>query len=636
MNNVPNREPTFVSFYAGDAYYHESAARLQADCMRFGLRHEIVELPLAPGEDWSDVCRRKIAFYGERYARHEGGIVWLDVDTRILKDPRPLLSGGHDMAIYLRNFRDLRDFDPGLHARTFAPSVIHFAPTPKTAAFLGELCALERGASEKATDDFFLEEAFRRSDQALALLLLPTDSIARGDAPAQDAFFRFGASGNVRHFAPKVVQHTPRLKSTERDKAALRSYASDAAKKGRRGAAIVFMSKAHELDPGDAGVALSLARWLRRDGRAAEGARLLNEAAARDGAGAELLRAKADFHLDGGDTQKLESALDALAARVGEDDGFVRSRRFRLDLEKRAVGMPDSSRTPLWWMETPYPGNFGDVLNPYVIEKLTGVPPRFTPAAQAVLAIGSIIRLAGPGAHVWGAGTPRMSDELSPRARYAAVRGPLTRDLVLRSGGDCPPIYGDPALLLPRLYTPRPRPRRPLGVILHHVHAGMAPPIEGDVAMIDVMRIGYDDLEAFIDEVAACDAILSTSLHGIIVAQAYGVPARWCVLPNAERQIAGDGVKFEDYFLGAGAEPQQPLDLSAYAAITPALASQCPPARLGVDLDALLAAAPLARGRARNGLTQRETSNRIGATFNGAIRRIERATEYLKSNWRRG
>lgn len=635
MDHVSDREPTFVSFYAGAQYYHESAARLRDDCVRLGLRHEIVELPLALGEDWSDVCRRKIAFYGETYARNPGGIVWLDVDNRILQDPRPLLCGGHDLALYLRNFRDLKDFDPAIQTRAFTPTVIHFAPTPTTAAFLKELCALERGFSEKATDDFFLEEAYRRSSQPLALLLLPSGSVVRGDASNPSALFRIGSSGNVREFAPKVVQHISRLKSIGREKTTLRGYASEAAKKGRRDEAIVFMRKAHELDPEDDAIALSLARWLRRDGRKEEGARLIETAAGREDASSAMLRARADFHLDDGDAPKLASALDALAARVGEGDGFVRSRRFRLDLETRAAGFSVRDRTPLWWMESPYPGNFGDVLNPYVIEKMTGVPPRFAPAAQAVLAIGSTIKFAGPDTRVWGAGTPRTTDALSPRALYAAVRGPLTRDLVLRSGGACPPVYGDPALLLPRLYTPRALPHRRLGLILHHVHAEAAPPVEGDVAIIDVLRIGYDDLEAFIDEVAACDAILSTSLHGVIVAQAYGVPARWCVLPQALRQISGDGAKFTDYFLGAGAEPQEPLDLSTCGVVSPMLAALCPPARLNVDLGALIEAAPFGRRTAVGGLRRHDVRAQAGATLGGAVRGIARAVGHLTTR-RRG
>ena len=63
---------------------------------------------------------------------------------------------------------------------------------------------------------------------------------------------------------------------------------------------------------------------------------------------------------------------------------------------------------------------------------------------------GSVAALAGPGAIVWGAGVMNADDRIDPRAELVAVRGPLTREAALRSGVPCPPVYGDPALLVPR------------------------------------------------------------------------------------------------------------------------------------------------------------------------------------------
>lgn len=43
----------------------------------------------------------------------------------------------------------------------------------------------------------------------------------------------------------------------------------------------------------------------------------------------------------------------------------------------------------------------------------------------------------------------------------------------------------------------------------------------------DVIDIRTDDVESFIDQIIDSDYILSTSLHGIIIAHAYGIPALW-------------------------------------------------------------------------------------------------------------
>ena len=70
--------------------------------------------------------------------------------------------------------------------------------------------------------------------------------------------------------------------------------------------------------------------------------------------------------------------------------------------------------------------------------------------------------------------------------------------------------------------------------------------------------------------------ILSTSLHGIILAQAYGLPSRWCIISKSTSgQVPGDGMKFYDYFLSVGVRNHEPLDLSQIDVITDDLLNEC-------------------------------------------------------------
>lgn len=48
-----------------------------------------------------------------------------------------------------------------------------------------------------------------------------------------------------------------------------------------------------------------------------------------------------------------------------------------------------------------------------------------------------------------------------------------------------------------------------------------------------------------VEEIAACETVLSQSLHGLIVADALGVPNVW-VAPSSD--MVGDRFKFDDYF----------------------------------------------------------------------------------------
>ena len=49
-----------------------------------------------------------------------------------------------------------------------------------------------------------------------------------------------------------------------------------------------------------------------------------------------------------------------------------------------------------------------------------------------------------------------------------AVRGPETRRILMKMGYDCPEIYGDPAVLLPLIYSPKQEKTEPYVVIPHY------------------------------------------------------------------------------------------------------------------------------------------------------------------------
>ncbi|HCI5723053.1 TPA: hypothetical protein NPO34_005233, partial [Klebsiella variicola subsp. variicola] len=57
--------------------------------------------------------------------------------------------------------------------------------------------------------------------------------------------------------------------------------------------------------------------------------------------------------------------------------------------------------------------------------------------------------------------------------------------------------------------------------------------------------------EFVVDEIISCEYILSTSLHGVIVAQAYDIPTLWI----KHNDINTDGIKFYDYFDSVGITP---------------------------------------------------------------------------------
>ena len=220
---------------------------------------------------------------------------------------------------------------------------------------------------------------------------------------------------------------------------------------------------------------------------------------------------------------------------------------YDLELEAKKLDLQKTDRIPLYWARGPKPGNLGDSLNPILLQKLTRTPPLFTEPDQCpLLAIGSIAnRIKGRGV-VWGSGLLGKNYTINTQAEYLAVRGPNTRSLILNAGGQCPDIYGDPAILTP-LVIPKPDSSASrIGIILHYKHEQLKKP--GDCKVISVRRASSSDFAEFVQELSECEYIFSSSLHGLILARAYGIPSRRLI--SEKIPLDGDDMKFADFRSG--------------------------------------------------------------------------------------
>lgn len=214
-----------------------------------------------------------------------------------------------------------------------------------------------------------------------------------------------------------------------------------------------------------------------------------------------------------------------------------------------------------WWPKAPPPGNFGDILTPFLIKKIFGYSAKYEVTKPfknpTLIAVGSIASRANKFTTVWGSGLMSRSNKLSTEATYLSVRGPITRDRIIELGGECPDNFGDPALLMPSVYHPK-NVRQPFeyGIFAHYVDTKEvslwyrhAP----NVAMINPLN---SRVENVVNRLLKCKRIISSSLHGIIIAHAYGIPAVWVKHSN---KLKGDDSKFYDYFESVGIK-MKPID----------------------------------------------------------------------------
>ena len=210
--------------------------------------------------------------------------------------------------------------------------------------------------------------------------------------------------------------------------------------------------------------------------------------------------------------------------------------------------------------------NFGDGINPIVFNhffKDTNIKPIYKDIERlpfhsesdkpCILGIGSILswnsKKDASNQIICGSGFIDKNKIPQKPLKIISLRGIKTRKKFLQSKIQAPAIYGDLALLL-KYIIPAPKntiKKYTFGIIPHYVdkeHPFIQKARENpNWTIIDINQA--DKPEKFVKELHECHYILSSTLHGIIVSDSYGIPAYHIKL--TDKVIGGDW-KFKDYY----------------------------------------------------------------------------------------
>jgi len=204
--------------------------------------------------------------------------------------------------------------------------------------------------------------------------------------------------------------------------------------------------------------------------------------------------------------------------------------------------------------------NFGDALTPYILNKLTGKDVRYIEQPSDVITFmvtGSMLDADITHSIIWGCGIAWRNDKIPKPYKINAVRGPISRTRIIECGWECPEVYGDPAIILPKIYKPTTDVMYKLGVIPHYIDFEIANSRYKHIDGVKIINL-FDNIEKIIDEINSCEMTISSSLHGLVASQAYNKPNLWVEFSN---NVTGDGTKFNDYFMSIDIEPYKPLNL---------------------------------------------------------------------------
>lgn len=204
-----------------------------------------------------------------------------------------------------------------------------------------------------------------------------------------------------------------------------------------------------------------------------------------------------------------------------------------------------------------FENNWGDTVNPYLFEKITGkkvvssnIIYNFLNKTE-VLGVGSIISGDLSNYAIWGSGIMWENIKINKPKEVLALRGLKTLKKIQEVGGNCD-VFGDPVLLFPEIFSSQNIEKKyKYGIVPHFKDKNkigvqkIANLNDPEIKIIDIQS----GIEEFVIDILNCENILSSSLHGLILAEAYGIPT--CRLIFSEEMKGGD-FKFFDYYSGVG------------------------------------------------------------------------------------
>ncbi len=213
--------------------------------------------------------------------------------------------------------------------------------------------------------------------------------------------------------------------------------------------------------------------------------------------------------------------------------------------------------TCFWWRGDARTGpvnNLGDALSPILLQHFSDITVTWTPPEDAdLVCCGSVLDVLPTGYAGTVVGSGQLHNHTLTDLTFATVlglRGALSRMRV--ECGDQNPVLADPGLLASELVTPVPNSIE-IGVVPHWSDRELwlleqTKAMRGKYAMPTLIDPTGDPLEV-IAAIGSCRKVVTSTLHGAVVADAFGIPRRVELAPAMRNDKAHEGstFKFADY-----------------------------------------------------------------------------------------
>jgi hypothetical protein len=548
MANQVATKAIVCSFFTADDYYRGHAARLKANLESLNLPYDLREIAKNPGDDWADICRKKVAFIAEVCAANpDKKVFWTDVDCEIFSIPDFILNSTADIIGFQRGFSSPLKIGYENRGRFWEPCFWGINTTPQARTMIAAAAEFEAVATVKATDDFFFEAAWRAVSPNMTFQIIPSNCAVdrgRGSLDGHEVFFRFGSSGQVDNFKNKVVQHKG---NSSKKKFKLKREILKFAKLVEEKLPEDLSAKTRSLVD-----ASGVTGYLTGKKHNNLSSKLIEEIVAAG---------------KSGDIQKFNEVnvlLQETSLPTINERAAINAASSFLNYAAK----PDNNTIFLSWWENPYPGNYGDWLTPYIISHYTESKIIFQSLTSRttkkhIVSLGSVGRFIKSKSVVVGTGVSSFKHPLNPKADYVSVRGPHTAELLVKSGGPKIENFGDPGVVLSRILPlTRGATNGRVALVRHHTHLQAPVVLPTDFDELSVKLSHPDDIVSFIKKLNEYESVVTSAMHVLITCQSYGIPCALVVFKGFEEYVHGDGIKYIDYALGAGVKAISPTPIN--------------------------------------------------------------------------
>ena len=252
---------------------------------------------------------------------------------------------------------------------------------------------------------------------------------------------------------------------------------------------------------------------------------------------------------------------------------------MNINLLRKIIGSVVKKNDPirLFYYNSSGIENFGDQLNIPLIQKYSCRKVLEAPSDKAeYVCIGSLLeqflstdgfpQLNKKPVTIWGAGFIAARGDhpfincsgpecFKRPVVVKAVRGKLSLDRIRSMGIDTEKIVlGDPGLLAVSLFNEKPVQKQfRIGIIAHYVDQKeqVLDRLQKRLSGSKIISI-TDSPQKVISEIRSCEVIISSAMHGLIIADGLGIPN---IRAKISDKLTGGDYKFKDYYSVYGIDP---------------------------------------------------------------------------------